>query len=605
MKTIKISSSFVSIILLALCVALIHVSNKNWKKQPGVINGDVISYYAYLPATFIFNDIKLEKNKSFEHGTFWPEKTPDGRNVIKTTMGLSYLYAPFFGIAHAYALLSGQDAWGFSAPYQIALLISSIFFLILGLIFLRRVLLRFFSEKICFLTILAIVSGTNLAYYISYDAAVSHGFIFSISCLFLWLTVRWHDHPDSKTSLFIGLIGGLLTLIRPTNILILIYFALFAIQNTSDIRNKFNIITRKPWLLFLMIGGFLIPWIPQFVYWKITTGHIMFYSYTSNETFLYSSPKIYQILLGFRKGWLIYTPIMIFGIAGIFFLRNKLKQFLIPTIVLFFTFTYLVSCWWCWWFGGSYGMRPMIDIYAYLTIPLAAFFSYILTKTNWIRHTGLIIVVGLIAHNIFQINQYLHGSINYAFMTQKAYCISFGHLRPQPGFYEALEEPDPEPAKLNIQSILIHIAESPVKLDSNRIVSRFYDQIKPEYSDFKNDPQSISSEQAFSGMNSIKLDLKHPVGFELQIRKEQLRKQILVRVKKYGNTGRLVIRAQKENEFCVSSGDSWPITGSKWEQQEFLINTPKLKKSDYLSFFCCNPVNRLQYYDEMEVFILN
>ena len=605
MKNIKIPLSVVSIIVLIFCTILVQVSYKSWKKQSGVISWDVISYYAYLPATFIFHDIKLEKKESFEHGTFWPEKTPDGRNVIKTTMGLSYLYAPFFGIAHAYESLSGQEAWGFSVPYQISLLASSIFFLILGLIFLRRVLLPFFSEEICALTILAIVAGTNLSYYVSYDAAVSHGFIFSLSCIFLWMTVRWHDQPNLKNSFFIGLIGGLLTLIRPTNILILLFFALFAIRNTADIRKKFNIISNNPWLLFLMIGGFLLPWIPQFAYWEITTGHLMFYSYTSNETFLYSSPKIYQILLGFRKGWLIYTPIMIFSITGIFFLRNKLKQFLIPTIVLFIMFTYLISCWWCWWFGGSYGMRPMIDIYAYLTIPLAAFFSHVLSRKNWIRYIGLMVVLGLVAHNIFQISQYRHGSIHYAFMTKKAYCISFGHIQPQPGFYDALEEPDPEPAKLNIQSTLIHIAEKPVELDSSRITARFYDQVKARHSDFKNDPQSIISEQAFSGMNSIKLDLKHPYGFELQIQKEQLRKQILVRVKKYGDTGRLVVRAQKENEFCVSSGDSRPIPGSKWEQQEFLIDTPKLNKSDYLRIFCCNPVNHLQYYDDIEVFILN
>lgn len=86
MKTIKISSSFVSIILLFLCVALIQESPKSWIKQPEVINWDVISYYAYLPATFIFNDIKLEQDESFEHGTFWPEKTPDGRNVVKVNL---------------------------------------------------------------------------------------------------------------------------------------------------------------------------------------------------------------------------------------------------------------------------------------------------------------------------------------------------------------------------------------------------------------------------------------------------------------------------------------------------------------------------------------
>jgi len=605
MKSKAISFTRISILLLAVCVSLIHISRKSWEKESGVINWDVVSYYAYLPATFIFHDIKLEKKESFDHGTFWPEKTSDGKNVIKTTMGLSFLYAPFFGLAHAYSLFSGSDAWGFSSPYQIALIISSLFYFIGGLFFLRKVLLRFFSEKISALTILIVVAGTNLAYYVSYDSVVSHGYIFALSSLFLWLVICWHDSPNKKTSFWIGGIAGLLTLIRPTNILILLYFALFDIKQVSDIRQKFNILITKPAIILIMIVGFLMPWIPQFIYWKITTGQFMFYSYTSNETFLFGSPKLAEVLFGFRKGWFIYTPTMILGIAGLFTLRNKLRPFLFPTIALLFTFTYLVSCWWCWWFGGSYGMRPMIDIYAFLTIPIAGIITFLLAKDIRLRSTSIILIFGLIGHNIFQMNQYLHGAIHYAFMTNKAYCISFGHIRPQSGFYEALEEPDPEPAKLNIQSLLIHREEKPVGIDSSRIKKYYFDGVESKISDFKNNGHAFVTGQAFSETHSVKLDLEHPFGFELRIPKQQLGKQILVRVKKYGKTGRVVIRAQKENEYCVSSGDSRPLPGTDWEQQEFLINSPILKKSDYIQVFCCNPVNQLQYYDEMEVYILN
>ena len=59
------------------------------------------SYYSYLPALFIYKDLKfhfLEKSKinfKAKH-QFWPETAPNGNKVIKTTIGMSVLYFPFF-----------------------------------------------------------------------------------------------------------------------------------------------------------------------------------------------------------------------------------------------------------------------------------------------------------------------------------------------------------------------------------------------------------------------------------------------------------------------------------------------------------------------------
>ena len=108
------------ILIVLICATWIQFSEKGWEKKPGLIYWDVVSYYAYLPATFIYNDLKLEKGETFEKGRFWPETTKNGEHVIKTTMGLSFLYAPFFGLAHLYAKFTGTECNGFSAPYQIA-----------------------------------------------------------------------------------------------------------------------------------------------------------------------------------------------------------------------------------------------------------------------------------------------------------------------------------------------------------------------------------------------------------------------------------------------------------------------------------------------------
>ena len=56
------------------------------------------SYYAYLPATFIYQDLSLDFIHD-ESGKFkdliWPIETPLKKKAIITTMGMSILYAPF------------------------------------------------------------------------------------------------------------------------------------------------------------------------------------------------------------------------------------------------------------------------------------------------------------------------------------------------------------------------------------------------------------------------------------------------------------------------------------------------------------------------------
>ena len=109
----------------------------NNKEKSLVINNDVVSYYAYLPAFFIHDDIKLnftENSKIDYHAKcqFWPEKSPNGGKVIKTTMGMSFMYSPFFLAGHIYANNSQYKADGFSKPYEFFLVFSCLFYLIIG-----------------------------------------------------------------------------------------------------------------------------------------------------------------------------------------------------------------------------------------------------------------------------------------------------------------------------------------------------------------------------------------------------------------------------------------------------------------------------------------
>jgi len=427
-----------------------HITNVHpYSKPTSVIAWDVRSYYAYLPATFIEKDYKLHftyKYSNEEEWMYWPETAPNGGLVIKTSMGLSILYAPFFFIANHFAGKMGYATDGFSTPYAFALIFSCVFYLFIGFLFLRTVLLKYFNDKIVAATLLIIGLATNLFAYATVNAPMPHGYNFALFCVFLYLMEKWQDTQGWRTSIFLGIIIGFITLIRPTNALILILFLFFNISNLKDISTRFQLFMKNYMKIIVMIICVLLVWLPQLLYWKSVTGECLYYSY-GGERFFFNSPKILQVLFGFRKGWFIYTPAMLFAVIGIGMLWKTNRKYFLP-ILLFFVFNlYIVSSWWCWWYGGGFGMRPLVESYAILAIPLAAFLAWLIKQKLPTRISLCIVVVAIASQSIFHNVQYYYKAIHYDSMTKEAYFDSFWRVKPSEKFESLLIDPDYESAR--------------------------------------------------------------------------------------------------------------------------------------------------------------
>ncbi len=445
MRIFKIDLSVYSIVLCVFVISIFIFTSRLWRRENTIIYWDVVSYYAYLPATFIFDDIRLEKKESYENGIFWPDSAPNGGNVIKTTMGLSFLYAPFFFAGHIFALIFDYPAFGFSVPYKIALLVGALCYLTVALVFMRRILRKFFPDIVVALTIIAIVLGTNLAYYSGREGTMSHLYSFTLFSVFIWLTIRWHEEPVLWLLMILGALAGLITLIRPTNILILIFFFLYDVSSWQTLKQKFRfILSHFHWFLFMLIS-FVIIWIPQMIYWKEITGQLFYYSY-STETFYFNNPRLLNGLFSYRKGWLLYTPIMAIALAGIPVLFFRIKNISWAVLVYVIMNIYVVFSWWCWWYGGGFGQRSLIDSYVILSLPFALVIDQSLKAGRFLFGTAVIIVFVLLLHNLFQLEQYKYGSIHYDSMTKEAYWNSFLKLHPHGEYWDLLKTPDYEKA---------------------------------------------------------------------------------------------------------------------------------------------------------------
>ncbi|MCL3781709.1 hypothetical protein EMN47_15090 [Prolixibacteraceae bacterium JC049] len=615
---VKYSLSKISIWVIAIAIALTANSHRGWKKKNKIIAWDVVSYYAYLPATFIYNDIALEKPETLKEGTFWPSETPIGKNCIKTSMGMSILYAPFFFVGHAIAKVTDYPANGFSQPYKVMLILSALFYMLLGLIFLRKILLQFFSDKVTAIVLFLCTIGTNYLYYTAYEATMPHGYNFSLFTIFIWLTIKWHKQPKFTTTLFIGLLSGLIALIRPTNALVGLIFILWDVNSWDTLKGKVTLFIKHFPLLILLVCSALLVWVPQFLYWKHVSGSFLYFSYSDNEGFFFNTPHFIRGLFGFRNGWFLYTPVMLLATLGIPSLIKKKSPLAVALPLFFIINVYIILSWWCWWYGGAYGQRPFIDSYALMAFPLAAIISDFSSKKKAIQYSFYGLLVLLLVLSPFQTKKYTYGSIHWDSMTKEAYLKAFFKLRQPANFHLLLRTPDYEKAKEGIyvshpygtkryakklNTIDSNATETHILFDLNKVTEDNKKTIST-CGKFKANTADIISNDGFSGNKSLKIGKKHPFAFLHQIHNLQKNTEVVLRVRRKGDYGYLIATYEKSDEFYLSQNVASKQLDNGWQVLELQFKVPAKLDGQTLRFYCHNPSENYSLFDDFEIFIM-
>ncbi len=428
--------SLLTVVLLAVSIVTVRLA----QEQRDVLTWDVFGYYLYLPANFIYDDPGLQNNqwldKVIENYETSPTlyqlvDMPDGKRMIKYSSGMALLYSPFFFIAHITAHLSGYPADGFSLPYQLMITLGSILWTVLGIYLLRNLLRKFFSETIVVITLLLVVAGTNYFQIAGIDGTLlTHNYLFTLYAWLIISTINWHRRPSFKSAVFIGISGGLISLVRPSEAICFLIPLLWNIGNRTNFKIKVqNILSHKlhsiPAILIPLLIGSI-----QFFYWKSITGEWIYYSYSNNpgEGFRFLPPYIIEFLFSFRKGWFIYTPVMFFAIVGILTMIRK-ENANVPLLIVFIIIDlWIMSAWTAWWYGGgSFSARSAVAVYPLMAIPLGYLVQWILKSR--LKYVGVLVGVFLIWLNLFQTYQWKAKIIDKDRMTGKYYLAIFGKTR--------------------------------------------------------------------------------------------------------------------------------------------------------------------------------
>lgn len=405
----------------AFCLTFIFI---HWGDLHHPFKNDINQYYSYLNALFIEHDLTFKSNIN----QYWLIETPTHHVVPKVTYGMALFYSPFYLIAK---LLSNPAATGYEPIYAWLVHFGCIMYILMGLWFTRKTLLLWFSDFVVSVVMILLFFGTNLFYYTVSESESVHGVLFFLISAFLYQVIKWHQTESKMNFLVLCLFAGFVCLIRPTECIILLFPLLIGVTSMQDVYAKWSKIIKLKWFFGLGILLFMLPLLPQLIYWKIQSGNYLFFSYGSSESFFWNDPQVINVFFSFRKGLFIYTPIMFFSIVGFIILYKKNKTLFYPVLLYFLINSYLICTWWDWSYGGSFGMRAFIHCFAILVIPFAYFINWIMSlyKASVFK-TGFVYVIAsfclfFCGLNVFQSNLYKHQIIHYDGMNKEAYQFIF------------------------------------------------------------------------------------------------------------------------------------------------------------------------------------
>ena len=355
---------------------------------------DKAGYYVYLPSLFIYGFNASAFPDSIDAKTGNGFQFVDDKVVTKYNYGVALMQMPFFLIAD---ILAGKEGNGFSLIYHRAIDIAAVFYLVTGLFLLFRVLRIKYSLPVCAITLIAVLFGTNLFYYAVIDTGMSHIYSFALFSLFLFLLINrsLFENRMILFVIFISFLASLMIVIRPTSILYIVVVFIITHQNVRYFYSYF----KWEYLTVIAVTS-IIVFLPQLLYWNYLTGSSFYYSY-GNESFVnWNNPQLLKSLFSPNNGLLLYNPLILLMLIGIFIMIMDHLQNGWIFGILFVTLLYVVSSWWSFSFGCGYGSRNFVEYYSVFSIPLAYFISVSKEKKSVMFFVSVLMIIVFVSYNM-------------------------------------------------------------------------------------------------------------------------------------------------------------------------------------------------------------
>lgn len=359
----------------------------------GELYADKAGYHVFLPALFYYNfdANQFPENIDWKTGTGFKLDSNKGKVLTKYPVGVAILQLPFFSLGAVIDHFNGatQDL-GYTVVQHKMIGLSTIFYFVLGLLLLFKSFDDSINARTKYLLLFLVVFGSNVFFYITRDAGLSHGYSFFIFSGLLYFLTRFLTRDGSWKSITLFVVFSVLgCLIRPINVVFIGLASLcFLIPYWKQLVHKKALVFKG---ILVAIPFVLLLLLPQLLYYKYAFGDWFAYSY-DDERFLYwLNPKLARVWFAPANGLLLYSPIYLLFVLGLFqyWKVHKLQTVLIA--LLFLSVSYLYASWWTPGLGCGYGHRGFIEFMPFFSLPILHHL------TSWKNKTWMMVasVIGL------------------------------------------------------------------------------------------------------------------------------------------------------------------------------------------------------------------
>jgi len=348
---------------------------------------DEIEHFAWLRSIAFDRDVNFENEYQYFfdadvarsegfHETFLERVNETGQRLNYAPIGAAVVWAPFYAVGHVVALATGAPADGFSQPYISAISYGSAFYgfaaVVLSALIARRLVGRGLLASI------VILIGTPLVFYAYVAPGFGHAASAFCVSLFVWVWLRARERWTVRDGILLGLAGGLMTLVREQDVLLVIGPGLdFLMHASAAMRSSGNAGALRRTLNTALAGtlAFLIGVTPQLLAYKALNGHFGPTASAANKL-SWSSPHGLSVLFSPEHGLIAWTPLVLLALAGLVALarsrNNEASRVAVLALLMVAAQAYTSGVVESWTVAGSFGQRRFIALTPLLVVGLAA-----------------------------------------------------------------------------------------------------------------------------------------------------------------------------------------------------------------------------------------
>lgn len=345
---------------------------------------DEIQYFA--PLRSLWKDGDLDYRNDYERlleGR--APQAPERRMLLGRTtatglapsyagIGCALLWAPFFAVGDLAARLGGWPADGYSYPYRAAVCFAAALYGFLGLCLLGALACESYAAGFATAAVALAWWATALPLYLYVTPPMPHATsLFAVS-LFLWLWSRRGLGGGPARSFLLGVVGGLMVLVREQNALFLLLLVFDLGRALRQALPRYSLLGKVGSTLVAaaaVVCGVAIALVPQLLVWKVLFGR--FGPAPERLSFFLPWPRhLLDVLVSADHGLISWHPVWIFGAVGMLLYARRRPNVGLPLLVVFVLNLLFLGSVTNWAGGMAFGQRRLLDCLFIVVLGCAA-----------------------------------------------------------------------------------------------------------------------------------------------------------------------------------------------------------------------------------------